>query len=426
MSSNINRVTTRAKNAHQHPGLVDLDNKRTRRTAAEVAAEHKLKVDAKNEKERTKRAGIQRVAKYEKSQAEQDAAEATPRAMPIPKSKSIPRSKKKAYAEPPPSDSDSGAVPSDIGAVPSDIEMDDEGSSAFKPDVQMSDLTSEPDEGEPYSEALLSPPRKRAKVVLEKARKAKASKAKPVRDAIRDVEVSEPERMVVGGRKMAALQDDSESDVEVLNPMPKKPNKKSIPLKSAKSAHCDEDHMDIDPPLQKPSTMKAGEKVVLPAVHSDNDSTVTDRPPKKRLQWTMPILSDGEGNPKPKAQSRTRVDQIKERNKEKAKEMAKAKTKARETADGTDKDRDQPNSKRYIPIIIASHFRCLLLMKQLSIIFFSVTPLLMARTSPLASMIGQQASQIMQGLLVGPPPASPAFSKIANVPAPVVAPPPRP
>src|SRR5882757_9166945 len=231
---------------------------------------------------------------------------------------------------PPPSDSDSGAVPSDIGAVPLDIEMDDEGSSAFKPDIQMSDLTSEPDEGEPDSEALLSPPR------------------------------------------------------------------------------------------------KAGEKVILPAVHSDNDSTVTDCPPKKRSQWTMPILSDGEGNPKPKAQSRTRVDQIKERNKEMAKEMAKAKTKARETADGTDKDRDQPNSKRYIPIIIASHFQCLLLTKQLSIIFFSVTPLLMARTSPLASMIGQQASQIMQGLLVVPPPASPAFSKIANVPAPVVALPPRP
>jgi hypothetical protein len=102
MSSNINRVTTRAKNAQQRPGLVDLDKKKTCRTAAEVAAERKLKVDAKKEKEHTKRAGIQRVAQYEKSQADQDAAEATPHAMPIPKSKSIPRSKKKACAEPPP------------------------------------------------------------------------------------------------------------------------------------------------------------------------------------------------------------------------------------------------------------------------------------------------------------------------------------
>lgn len=208
--------------------------------------------------------------------------------------------------------------------------------------------------------------------------------------------------------------------MEVLDPTPKKPNKKSLPLKSAKSAH--EDRMDIDPPLQKPSTTKAGEKVVLPAVHSDNDSTVTDPPPKKPSKWTMPILSDDEGNPKPKAQSTTRVDQIKERNKEKAKEKAKAKAREKAKADGshgTDKDRDQPNSKRYIPIIVASHFQCLLLTKQLSIIFFSVTPLLMARTSPLASMIGQQASQIMQDR---PPQASPAFSKITSVPAPVVAP----
>ena len=223
---------------------------------------------------------------------------------------------------------------------------------------------------------------------------------------------------------MTALQDDSESDVEVLDLTPKKPNKRS--------AH--EDRMDIDPPLQKPSTMKAGKKVVLPAAHSDVDSMVIDPPPKTPSQWTMPILSDDEGNPKPKAQSLTRVDQIKERNKEKAKEKAKAKGREKEKAkaDGTDKKinleadtnkkRDQPNLKRYIPIIVAFHSQCLLSMKQLSIIFFSATLLLMARTSPLASMIGQQASQIMQGLLAGPPPASPAFSKIANVPAPVVAP----
>jgi hypothetical protein len=302
--------------------------------------------------------------------------------------------------------------------------MDDEGSSTFKPGAQTSELTSEPDEGEPESEELSSPPRKKAKVVLKKAGKAKALKAKPVWDAIRDVEVSEPKRMAGSRNFMTALQDDSESDVEVLDLTPKKPNKRS--------AH--EDRMDIDPPLQKPSTMKAGKKVVLPAAHSDDDSTVTDPPPKMPSQWTMPILSDDEGNPKPKAQSLTRVDQIKERNKEKAKEKAKAKGREKEKAkaDGTDKKinleadtnkkRDQPNSKRYIPIIVASYSQCLLSTKQLSIIFFSATLLLMARTSPLASMIGQQASQIMQGLLAGPPPASPAFSKIANVPAPVVAP----
>ena len=221
--SNINHVTTCAKNTHQHPGLVDVDKKKTCRTAAEVAAECKLKVDAKNEKEHTKRAGIKHVAKYEKGQADQDAAEATPCAMPMPKSKSIACSKKKARADTPRSDSDGGVVPSDVEmadhdsaevtprAMPmlksksitrskkkahADTPRSDSDGGAVPLDVEMSDLTSGPEEGEPDSEAPSSPPRKKAKVGLKKAGKAKASKAKPVRDAIRDVKVSEPNRMV--------------------------------------------------------------------------------------------------------------------------------------------------------------------------------------------------------------------------------------
>ncbi|KAG1859496.1 hypothetical protein C8R48DRAFT_774836 [Suillus tomentosus] len=61
-------------------------------TAEEVAAERQSKLDAKEEKEHTKRAGIKCVAKYEKKQADQDVVtDATPRAaQPKPKPKPIP------------------------------------------------------------------------------------------------------------------------------------------------------------------------------------------------------------------------------------------------------------------------------------------------------------------------------------------------
>jgi hypothetical protein len=75
MSSN--RVATRSKNAVQRPGL--LVPKQARRTSEEVAAERKAKEDAKREKENTKRAGIKRVADFERNQADEDAMEQTPR-----------------------------------------------------------------------------------------------------------------------------------------------------------------------------------------------------------------------------------------------------------------------------------------------------------------------------------------------------------
>ncbi|KAG2110398.1 uncharacterized protein F5147DRAFT_652007 [Suillus discolor] len=74
------RRVTRAKNATQHPGIPDITPKKKHRTAEEVAAELQSKLDAKEEKERTKRAGIKRVAKYEKKQADQDVVtDATPK-----------------------------------------------------------------------------------------------------------------------------------------------------------------------------------------------------------------------------------------------------------------------------------------------------------------------------------------------------------
>ncbi|KAG2337301.1 hypothetical protein BDR05DRAFT_895480, partial [Suillus weaverae] len=68
------RHVTHTKNATQHPGLVDVVPKKKRRTAAEVAAERQAKLDAKEEKECAKGAGIKCVAEYEKKQAEKDAS----------------------------------------------------------------------------------------------------------------------------------------------------------------------------------------------------------------------------------------------------------------------------------------------------------------------------------------------------------------
>ncbi|KAG2117734.1 hypothetical protein DEU56DRAFT_918998 [Suillus clintonianus] len=164
----LTRRVTRAKNATQHPGIPDITPKKKRRTAEEVAAERQSKLDAKEEKERTKRASIKRVAKYEKNQADQDVVtDATPRAA-LPKPKPIPSKRKAVVAPPatkkkvtPPSDaemSDARAAPSvprprpkpiprkqkvivqtpaaeDNGFL-SDAEMDDAAadSSAFNPD----------------------------------------------------------------------------------------------------------------------------------------------------------------------------------------------------------------------------------------------------------------------------------------------------
>ena len=69
-------VSTRSKNADQHPGLAAKKN--TRRSSKEVAAESQAKEDAKQEEARTRATGIQHVAEYEMAQASKDAADATP------------------------------------------------------------------------------------------------------------------------------------------------------------------------------------------------------------------------------------------------------------------------------------------------------------------------------------------------------------
>jgi hypothetical protein len=83
MSTTDNRIKTRSKNAAQRPGL--LVPKQTRRPTEEVAAERKVKEDAKQAKEDAKNAGIKRVADFEQNQADLDAMERTPRAVMKPK-----------------------------------------------------------------------------------------------------------------------------------------------------------------------------------------------------------------------------------------------------------------------------------------------------------------------------------------------------
>ncbi|KAG1873109.1 hypothetical protein F4604DRAFT_1681174 [Suillus subluteus] len=203
---------TRAKNATQHPGILDITPKKKHRTAAEVAAERQAKLDAKQEKECTKKASIKHIATYEKKQADQDVvSEAMPRAAPSKlKSKPIP-GKKKAIVAPPAVEEDtslSDAKMSDALVAPSvprprpkpiphkkkvvidapaaeddgflsDAEMDDAAadSSPFKPDLtQASDTMTSDSHADGYDSAVpLLPPRKKVKMSWKKAGKVSKS-----------------------------------------------------------------------------------------------------------------------------------------------------------------------------------------------------------------------------------------------------------
>ena len=91
MSTNC--ITTHAKNAAQHPGL--LIPKQTRHTSDEVAVSRRAKEDAKREKEDIKKAGIKRVAEFEQNQADKNAMERTPRVV----TKPNPLARTRSYAD---------------------------------------------------------------------------------------------------------------------------------------------------------------------------------------------------------------------------------------------------------------------------------------------------------------------------------------
>lgn len=160
-------ITTRSRNASQHPGLVA--QRKPRRTTEQVASERQAKEQVKIDKELTKVAHIKRIAEYEKGQADLDANDMTPRAAP----RTRPLVRTRSYAD----------VLSDREAVlANDVEMDsDDNNSTFVP-VEVEDEGTTTEE---CPEPPTSPPRKRAKV----GPKTKAPKPK-VRDAIKAVQVT--------------------------------------------------------------------------------------------------------------------------------------------------------------------------------------------------------------------------------------------
>ena len=75
MSTDTHRVITCSKNTSQHPGL--LIPKQTHRTMQEVTADRREKEDAKKRKEMKYKTDMERVANFEKNQAQNDANEHT-------------------------------------------------------------------------------------------------------------------------------------------------------------------------------------------------------------------------------------------------------------------------------------------------------------------------------------------------------------
>ena len=138
------RVTTRSKNAAQHPGL--LVPKQQRRTKDQVEAARQAKEDIKMKKELAKAAAIKRVADFERKQADDDSVEVTPRVVAKPKALVRTRSYANVLAG-------EEVIPS------SDVDMaDGETGSAFEPMEEDEEQTTDNDA---KSTVILSPPRKK-------------------------------------------------------------------------------------------------------------------------------------------------------------------------------------------------------------------------------------------------------------------------
>jgi hypothetical protein len=70
---------TRTKNADEHPGLIDVDKKRKRRTKAEMAADREQKAEADAAKKLQQQQAINTIAQVENKMAVEDANDVTPR-----------------------------------------------------------------------------------------------------------------------------------------------------------------------------------------------------------------------------------------------------------------------------------------------------------------------------------------------------------
>jgi hypothetical protein len=326
------RCVTRTKNATQCPGLVDVVLKKKRRTAAEVAAERQAKLDAKEEKERAKGAGIKHVAEYEKKQAEKDAStDATPRAAVLPNSKPRPKpSPKKTHEKSP-------TPPPEDDRFISDVEMDDAAidTSTYNPDPsQASETTDTRMDGSELSETPTSPPKKKARIDKQEGKKVLAEKTK-VRDAIKAAQLEEANEQETRKKRKTAqppstisIDSDTESNVLVIDVTPTAAHSKRSALQQA-------DHLDDEPML-------------------------TDIPAKP--QWAMPALSN-ENTPK----AQPRGSQTEERGSRKVMEKAKAKEKSDDKGKGKQqRDKKSVQPKRYeVPFFFSCRHLSIIIMLTL-------------------------------------------------------------
>ncbi|KAG2335812.1 hypothetical protein BDR05DRAFT_953807 [Suillus weaverae] len=310
------RRVTCTKNATQCPGLVDVVPKKKHCTAAEVAAECQAKLDAKEEKERAKGAGIKRVAEYEKKQAEKDAStDATLRAAVLlkskPRPKPIPKTTRAKSPTPPPEDD----------RFISDVEMDDAAidTSTYNPDPsQASETTDTHMDGSELSETPTSPPKKKARIDKWEGKKVPAEKTK-VQDAIKAAQLEEANEQETRKKRKTAqppstisIDSDTESNVLVIDATPTAAHSKRSALQQAD--------------------------------HSDDEPMLTDIPAKP--QWAMPALSN-ENTPK----VRPHGSQTEERGSRKVMEKAKVKVteKAKEKSDDKGKGKQQCDKKSVQP-----------------------------------------------------------------------------
>lgn len=270
-----NRLVTRPKNAGQHPGL--LIPKQARRSSEEVAAERKAKEAAKKEKERTKKAGIKRVAAFEKNQADNDAMEQTPKVVTKPK----PLVRTRSYADV-------------LRGDDSDVGMADGQSAKPDSEFQTADVedgqTTESDGMETAVEEL-APPRKKMKINQDTGRKGKAPR---VRDAIKAVQDTPKKNH---GHKKTA--ESSNSELVDVTPKPSKNSRMRAPSTEPED----------DRPAAPPKRIRL--RVAQPAT-TDEEGDEEDLPSK-----TKGMKNKGKGKEKPASKSKAtnnRADQIRGRN----------------------------------------------------------------------------------------------------------------
>jgi hypothetical protein len=307
--SSTRGVTTCSKNAAQHPGLI-VKTQRPRRTSKEVAAERQAKEDAKKEKALTKAANIKRIADYEIAQANKDALDATPKAIPGRR----PLIRTRSYAD---------VLAGNEIISDSDAETNDGGTNRDE-----AEETQTADSDASGDTEILSPPRKKKKVEEKQKEmakvKAKAPKPK-IRDAIKAAQVA---RLEEG--KGPASDDGSLMDFDS-DPTPKKTKASKLVVPASES---DDDQESAD--LQQASWTRR-----MPT-SSDNESTNAELTPQAHEG------ARGEAKVREKGKAKVKGD---DKGKAKVKGDDKGKGKAGGKHDGKDKNNaphQQPSDRKRV------------------------------------------------------------------------------